>query len=314
MRYAGVCGSDIHYFAAGRIGEQIVNYPFVLGHEGSGEVREGDGRFPAGLPIYIEPALCCHTCDQCLEGRENTCRNLKFLGNPLELSGCMCEEIVLPPECVVPLPEWLPLKEAVLLEPLSIGIHAVKLARSRPGMRAAIVGAGPIGLVVLLALSEVRPGQALVSEPVEARRKAAEALGGTQSFDPGKSGAAEHVFEASDGGVDVAFECAGTQESIDDACRMLRPGGTVVLIGIPEAEGGITYDPHLMRRRELTMVSVRRQNGDTEQAISLLKKRRDAAGVLLTHCFPAARAGEAFQLVHRKADRAIKVLLDLASE
>jgi L-iditol 2-dehydrogenase len=312
MRYAGVCGSDIHYYIAGRIGDQIVDYPFVLGHEGSGEVRDGAGHFRAGLPVYIEPALCCHTCDQCLEGRENTCRNLRFLGNPLELSGCMCDEIALPPECIVPLPEWLPLKEAVLLEPLSIGIHAVKLSRPKPGLRAAVVGAGPIGLVVLLALSEMQPVQILVSEPVAARRRAAEALGAEQAFDPGKKGAAATVFEASDGGVDVAFECAGTQESIDDACRMLRPGGTVVLLGIPETESGITYDPHLMRRRELTMVSVRRQNGDTNQAMSLLHKKRDAAGVLVTHCFPVPQAGEAFDLVHRKADRAIKVLLDLS--
>jgi L-iditol 2-dehydrogenase len=313
MRYAGVCGSDIHYYAAGRIGDQVVEYPFVLGHEGSGEIRDGGGLFAKDAPVYIEPAICCHTCDQCLGGRENTCRNLKFLGNPLELSGCMCEEIVLPPECVFPLPSWMSLEEAVLLEPLSIGIHSVGLSRAQQGCRAAIVGAGPIGLVVLLALSELHPSQVLASEPVGERRNAAETLGAHASYDPGTNGSHGAIFEASNGGVDVAFECAGTQKSIDDATRMLRPGGTLVLIGIPEAADRIWYDPHLMRRREITVVNVRRQNRATERALSLLERRRDAPAVLLTHRFPPRRAKEAFDLVHRKADSAIKVLIDLSA-
>jgi L-iditol 2-dehydrogenase len=225
----------------------------------------------------------------------------------------MCDEIVLPPECVVPLPSWMSLEEAVLLEPLSIGIHAVALSRAQPGCRAAIVGAGPIGLVVLLALSELRPSQVLASEPVKERRGAARALGARESFDPGTTGSHPAIFEASNGGVDVAFECAGTQESIDDATRMLRPGGTLVLIGIPEAADRIWYDPHLMRRREITAVSVRRQNGTTPRALSLLERRRDAADVLLTHRFPPPRAKDAFDLVQRKADGAIKVLLDLSA-
>jgi len=182
MRYVGICGSDVHYYAEGRIGDQEVKYPFILGHEGSGEVSEGAGHFDSGSRLYIEPAISCHQCDQCLAGRENTCRNLRFLGNPLELSGCMQEEISMPPDCIVPLPEWLRMEDAVLLEPLCIGVYAVERSAAQEGCRAAIVGAGPIGLSVLLALSEVAPRQILVSEPVLARRAAAEKLGAGQSF------------------------------------------------------------------------------------------------------------------------------------
>ncbi len=309
MRRVGICGSDIHYYATGRIGDQIVTYPFVLGHEGSGEILEGAGRFPKGMPIYIEPAMPCHHCDQCLAGRENTCRNLHFLGNPLETPGCMCDEIALPAECIMPVPEWMSLDEAVLLEPLSISTYAVLRSRVEKRRRGAIVGAGPIGLTVLLAFADLSPLQILVSEPVFARRSASENLGAHASFDPGTEGAAEAIFEASHGGVDVAFECAGTQESIDDATRMLRPGGTLVLVGIPEVDR-VTYDPHLARRREITTVNIRRQNRCVEAALSILERRRDAVRVLVTHRFVPPRAKEAFELVHQKADGVIKALLE----
>ncbi len=309
MKYVGICGSDVHYYATGRIGDQVVNYPFVLGHEGSGQVADGAGSFPPGIPVYIEPAMACHSCDQCLEGRENTCRNLKFLGNPSEHAGCMSEEIVLPPECIVPLPGWLGLEEAVLLEPLSIGVYAVKRSRAVRGSRVAIAGAGPIGLSVLLALTDFEPRRVFVSEPVEARRSAAENLGAHGSFDPGKTGAAHEIVAATGGGADVVFECAGTQDSIDDAAMMLRPGGTLVLIGIPEGMDRVTYDPHLARRRELTVVNIRRQNRCTESALSILAARRDAVKVLITHRFLPVNASEAFNLVERKGDGAIKAIL-----
>ncbi len=309
MRYTGICGSDIHYFTAGRIGDQVVTSPFILGHEGSGEILDGGEKFEPGLPVYIEPAIPCHRCDQCVSGRENTCRNMKFLGNPLEAEGCMREEMAMPQECIVPIPRWMSLEEAVLLEPLSIGMYAVDRARVKKGCRAAIVGAGPIGLSVLLGLSETEPHEIFVSEPIEARRKAAKRLGASAVFVPGTDGAADAVYASAQGGVDLAFECAGTQESIDDATRVLRPGGTLVLIGIPESTDRVTYDPHLMRRREITVVNVRRQNRMVERAISLLELRRDAAPVLITHRFPASDAEQAFSLVQQRGEGAIKVLL-----
>jgi threonine dehydrogenase-like Zn-dependent dehydrogenase len=235
---------------------------------------------------------------------------LKFLGNPLELPGCMCEEIAMPPECVVPLPGWMCLDDAVLLEPLSIGIYAVAKSRAERGCSAAIVGAGPIGLSVLLGLSDIAPSRVFVSEPVEARRRVAEELGATRSFSPSSQGAAGDVTDASQGGVDVAFECAGTQESIDDAAAMLKPGGTLAFIGIPQGMDRMTYDAHLMRRREITVVNIRRQNKMVDRALAILNRRRNAAKLIITHRFPPTRANEAFDLVHQKADKAIKVLLE----
>jgi len=310
MRCVGICGSDLHYFTAGRIGDQVVTSPFILGHEGSGEVLDGGGRLLPGLPVYLEPAISCHECDQCRAGRENTCRKLRFLGNPLEMDGCMREEIALPAECVVPVPDWMALDEAVLLEPLCVGAYAVERCPKAASRRAAIIGAGPIGMSVLLALVDCGPGEVLVSEPVEARREAALRLGAHATFSPGQEGAAGAVYDATGGGVDVAFECAGTQEAVDDATRMLRPGGTLVLIGIPEKADRLSYDPHMMRRREITVVNIRRQNRMVERAIRILERRRDAAPLLITHRFSPAHATRAFELVNRKADGVIKALLE----
>lgn len=310
MRHVGVCGSDIHYWAAGRIGDQVVKYPFVLGHEGAGEVLDGAGALPPGTPVFVEPAISCGECDQCLLGRENTCRKLRFLGNPQELAGCLCEELVMPARCALPLPASIPLDQAALLEPLAIGVYAVQRSRIRHGQRAAVVGAGPIGLSVLAALGATA-GEPLVSEPVEARRRAALALGAARVFDPGAGSAAGAVREASAGGVDVAFECVGSPEAIDDAAHMLAPGGTLVLIGIPEGIDRVPFDSHLMRRQEITAVNIRRQNKCTVRAMNLLATDPRIAATMITHRFPAARAGEAFDLVSRRADGVIKAMVDL---
>lgn len=310
VRYVGICGSDVHYYVTGRIGDQIVKYPYILGHECSGEVLDAGAGLDPGTPIYVEPAIPCHQCDQCRAGREHTCRNLLFLGNPTDRAGCMCEEIVIPLECIIPLPYAVGLDEAVLLEPMCIGVYAVMQSHFEPGQTAAIVGAGPIGLSVLLGLCKLNPSRLIVTEPVEARRKAADALGAHLSMGPGDAGAAETVIEASHGGVDVSFECAGTQESIDDAARMLKPGGTLVLIGIPEGVDLRTYDPHMMRRHEITVVNIRRQNDAIGRTLPILERRRDARDILITHRFAPARAKEAFDLVQQRADGVIKALLE----
>ena len=309
MRYVGICGSDIHYYAEGRIGDQVIEYPHILGHEGSGEIIDGAGQYEPGTPVYIEPAKTCGTCDQCRMGRENTCRNIQFLGNPGEGGGCMVDEIVIPAENVISLPDSIPLDEAVLLEPLCIGVYAVSESGAPKGSSAAIVGAGPIGLTVLLALQELDPSHVFLSEPIEPRRHLARDLSVSATYDPSEDGAWEKVHGASDGGVDVVFECAGTEEAINDAARMLRPGGTLVLIGIPPGDGFVTYNQNVLRRNEITVVNIRRQNRALGQTL-LLEGRGDAARKLITHRFTPEVATQGFELVRNRADGVIKALLE----
>jgi len=312
VKRVGICGSDIHYFVEGRIGDQVVAFPHQLGHEGSGVVMDGAGGFEPGTPVYLEPAVVCRECDQCRAGRENTCRRIQFFGNPNEFPGCMREEVVVPPENVVPLPPAIPVEEGFLLEPLCIGMYSAVRSGIREGASVAVVGCGPIGLSVLVALGEFAPKRVYATDPVEARRRAAEALGAHVVLDPSpvERGAAAVVLEESGGGVDAAYECAGTQESIDDAIRMLKPGGTLMLVGIPEGAERVSFDHSHMRRNEITILNVRRQNRMTPRTMPLLERRRDVAGVFVTHRFRPEQANEAFALVHERRDGVIKAVLD----
>ncbi len=153
MAMVGVCGSDIHYFVDGRIGSQVVQYPFVVGHECAAVVAETgkavrDVR--VGQRVVVEPAMPCHQCDQCRAGRENTCRKLRFLGCPGQVDGWMAVYMTMPQECCIPA-DQLTFERGVLCEPFAIGVYAVKQSGMAGGMKAAILGAGPIGLSCLAA-------------------------------------------------------------------------------------------------------------------------------------------------------------------
>ncbi len=152
----GVCGSDIHYYAEGNIGSQVVEYPFTVGHECSGiiiEIGKEVSNVKVGDLVVVDPSVHCGTCDQCLAGRPHTCRNNKFLGCPGQLEGCLSEYIVMPSYTCIPVSGKLNATQAALIEPLSIGVYAVKLAQiQQKELATAIFGAGPIGLSVLMKL------------------------------------------------------------------------------------------------------------------------------------------------------------------
>ncbi|NJK94527.1 MAG: alcohol dehydrogenase catalytic domain-containing protein, partial [Bacteroidales bacterium] len=153
MTHVGVCGSDVHYFNNGRIGKQIAEYPFTVGHEGAGIVEAVGAKVTkvkAGDRIAIDPAMPCGQCDQCLQRRPHTCRKLRFLGCPKQAEGCLSEFIVMPEDSCFPLNEGISQEEASLSEPLCVGYYGVKLSGMTPGMNLGILGAGPIGLSVLV--------------------------------------------------------------------------------------------------------------------------------------------------------------------
>jgi len=153
----GVCGSDVHYYTTGRIGSQVVQYPFRVGHECSAVVEAVGSRVTRVRPgerVAVEPAMSCGVCDQCRADRPHTCRQLRFLGCPGQAEGCLCERIVMPEACCFPVPASLTMEQAALVEPLSIGLYAVRLAALPPEARVAVLGSGPIGLSVVLAARE----------------------------------------------------------------------------------------------------------------------------------------------------------------
>ncbi len=309
----GMCGSDIHYYASGRIGSQVVRYPFVVGHELGGTVLAAGRavtRVKPGDLVAVDPAMPCFACDQCRAGRFHTCRNMPFLGCPGQASGCLCERIVMPEASCFPVPEGFTAEDAALVEPLSIGCYAARLSGLASGGSLVIQGSGPIGLSVLLAAREAGAGRITVSEPLACRREAALRLGADEAVAPGALDAL--LAERAPLGEDIVFECCGKQEALDQAVPLLKPSGTLMLVGIPSVDR-VSFSIDLLRRREIRVQNVRRQNECVRAAIRLLE-RRPVARTMVTHRFGAEQAGEAFETVAGYRDGVIKAMVRFAAD
>ncbi len=311
----GVCGSDVHYFETGRIGPRQVEFPFLMGHECAGTVIQAGRavkRVRAGDQVAVDPAMPCHQCDQCCQGRQNTCRHLSFLGCPGEAPGCLSEFIVMPEECLYPLRGKLTLQQAVLCEPLSIGIYAVKQSHLPTHGEAAILGSGPIGLSVLLAARQQGARQVFMTDKIDHRVNIARQAGAAWSGNPDHADIVSTILKEAPEGLDVVYECAGQQETLDQAVELLKPGGRLMLVGIPREER-IYFKIDLLRRKEITLINVRRQNDCVQAAIDLIASRAAPVDFMVTHHCAPEQAQEAFDRVADYRDGVIKAMIDFPS-
>lgn len=311
IEYVGVCGSDVHYYETGRIGSQVVEYPYPVGHECSAtvvEVGQAVAGLTAGQTVAIEPAVACHHCDQCLAGRPHTCRTLRFLGCPGQIPGCLSEYLVMPAECCLPIDGKITLEQGVLCEPFAIGVYAVRQSAIAPGMAAAVLGAGPIGLSCLAAAKADGAGPIYMTEVIPERAAMARQAGADWVGNPAIEDVTASILKQCPNGLDVVYECAGQQETIDQSLHLLKPGGTLMLIGIPR-EAKVGFCPDLMRRKEISVINVRRQNQCTEKAIELVAQKRVDLDYMITHIFDFDRTVEAFELVAGYRDGVVKALI-----
>lgn len=311
----GVCGSDVHYYTVGRIGRQHVQYPATLGHECSGtvvEVGAAVANLKPGDRVAVDPAIVCGECDQCRAGRRNTCRNLQFMGSPGQAPGAVAEYRVVPAENCLPIPAGMTLDEAALAEPLSIGLHAVRIGEVYPAARIAIFGAGPIGLSVLMCARATAPCTVYMTDLLDYRLAVAAQCGADWTGNAAQTDVAATIAEHEPWGLDLVFECSGDPACIDMAQRLLTPGGTLVLVGIPSTVL-VSFDIHLMRTKELTFKNVRRQKGCVAPVLRLIDERVIDPAPLLTHRFPLARIAAAFDLVAAYGDGVIKALVDVST-
>lgn len=310
----GVCGSDIHYYAEGKIGSQVVEYPFPVGHECSGiimEVGENVTDLKPGDLVVVDPSVHCGHCDQCLAGRPHTCRNNKFLGCPGQLDGCLSEYIVMPAFTCFPVTGKMNPVQAALIEPLTIGVYSVKQAQlSNNTLTAGIFGAGPIGLSILLKLLADGLHNITMIEPLAYRLEKAAEIGAKYLIDPKTENVVEKVEQIDALLLDVVFEASGEQDAVDNALKILKPGGKLVLVGIPPS-AKYTFDMDLMRRKELSVINVRRQNHCVEEAIELVVSGKVDVEKMVTHNFTLEQTAEAFEIVEGYLDGAIKAMINL---
>lgn len=312
MKTIGVCGSDVHYYTSGKIGSQVVRYPFPVGHEGSGlVVKTGSAvtRVKPGDRIAIEPAMPCFECDQCLARRHHTCRKLKFLGCPGQADGCLSEYIVMPETSCIPISDSLSYDQAALSEPLAIGVYAVKQSIPMTGAKVGILGFGPIGMSVLLPALAQGAESVYVTDKIPERIEMAKKSGAAWAGNPDKEDMVKEIVNHEPQMLDVVFECCGQQEAIENAIDILKPGGKLMIIGIPEFDRW-SFPVDKLRHKELTITNVRRQVDCVEPSLEMMEKGIVDVSLMPTHRFKFEDTKAAFELVTEYKDGVMKAMID----
>jgi L-iditol 2-dehydrogenase len=313
IKSVGVCGSDLHYYATGRIGSQVVEFPFIVGHEASGVVEQTGikgTKVKPGQRIAIDPAISCGQCDQCKSGRENTCRKLRFLGAPKQMEGALCDRIVLPEPSCYPIADSMTFEQATLSEPLAIAVYSVERSRLPENAHVGILGAGPIGMSVFHVLRTKGVGTVYVTDKIEDRLAFSKQLKPAWVGNPDRADIVKEISRLDPLLLDVVYECSGDAEAIRQAVQLLKPGGTLALVGIPEVDE-ISFRIHELRRKEITIVNIRREVHCTQKAIDLLARHEINMDSMVTHRFPLEETQKAFDVVANYRDGVMKAMITL---
>lgn len=284
----GVCGSDLHWFAEGGIGDAVLQRPVVPGHEFAGVALTGPY---AGRRVAVDPAIPCEECEQCRRGFRNLCPSVRFAGHG-ELDGALQERLIWPDAQLFPIPDEISDDGGAVLEPLGVAIHALDLAHVRLGDDVLVVGAGPIGLLLTRLARLSGANRVFVCEPL-AHRRAAAASEADDAWSP--TDLAAGLDQATGGrGVDTVIEMAGTDEAISAGVSAARPGARVVLGGIPSDDRS-SFMASTARRKGLTFVMVRRMNEVYPRAIALARSKSVDLDALVTARYGIDDAATAFR-------------------
>lgn len=295
----GLCGSDLHWYEDAAIGDTRLDRPLVLGHEIAAVIESGPRR---GTRVALDPADPCGTCASCQADRSQFCPTMRFAGYGTT-DGGLRAWMTWPDRLALEVPAATTNAEASTLEALGVALHAIDLGALRPGMRAAVVGCGPIGLLVIAALRAAGITDIVACDLLAHRVEAARSAGATVAWQvdadepPGELPA-----------VDAAVECAGEDAAVDEAIRLTRAGGRVVLVGIPGSDR-TTFTASAARRKGLSLVLCRRMTAhDLGRAIDLVEAGRIDLSSLVTDRFALADAPAAFVALAER--RGLKVVVE----
>lgn len=308
----GVCGSDLHYYKEGRIGDWRVTEPHVLGHEFSAVVEEagpGADTVAAGTPVAVEPIVPCGECDSCHRGLYNLCPHIGFTGSP-HTDGALQESVVVPARGIHPLPAGMPLTLGALVEPTSIAVHAVRRSGLRQGETVTIIGAGPIGLLILAVCRAYGAAAVHITDIDPGRLEIARTLGADTALDV-RGMEPEEIRRATDRlGPDIAFEAVGSAATLETAMRLVRPSGRVVAVGVHISER-IPFNMMLAQSTEATVIPIYLGRDAFGEAIELLSSGRIDGERLISHRFPLERAAQAMDTALDSGSGAVKVMIEV---
>jgi 2-desacetyl-2-hydroxyethyl bacteriochlorophyllide A dehydrogenase len=289
VRLAGLCGTDYRMWT----GDRPVHYPLVMGHEFLGTVDAVGARVTRVRPgerVVVEPNYSCGRCALCLEGNRNLCAERTAIG--IDVDGGFAEHAVLPERCCWPVPAGIPDGDALLAEPLAVVVRAVNRARVTAGEAVAVVGGGTLGLLALQVL-HARGARVLVVSRTARRFEMARARGAaaTHALPDGPLEGVARRFSGREG-VDAVVETAGTAEAVSHALALVRPGGRVVLTGLPHEPTPVAF--FSVVRREITITGSMIYQDEFAEGLRLLETGAVQGSPLVTHRFALDEIGEAF--------------------
>jgi 2-desacetyl-2-hydroxyethyl bacteriochlorophyllide A dehydrogenase len=300
----GVCGTDSHLF----LGEHLVSFPVVPGHEFSGTVEELGPQvrhLHRGDPVTVDPNIVCRVCPFCRRGETQLCEHLTAIG--VNRNGGFAEYCVVPAEQAYPLPDGLPLESGAFVEPLACCLHGLDRAGFSPGLKVLILGGGSIGQLMLQLVRSGGATKVVLSEPNGNRRRLALQLGADMVVDPYESDSVPALEEATQGGADLTIECAGHEKAVEQAIAATRRGGVVLLFGVSGPEARVAVRPYDIFLRELTLVGSFVNPFTHQRAIEALTAGHVNPARLVSHRFSVDQTAEALRV--SRTPEALKVLV-----
>ena len=316
LEYVGICGSDLHYYESGAIGEFVVKPPFVLGHEPGGtvvEVGKNVKHLKVGDRVALEPGKTCGHCEFCKTGRYNLCPDVVFFATP-PVDGVFQEYVAHEADLCFKLPDQVSTMEGALIEPLAVGFHAAMQGGARAGQTAVVMGAGCIGLVTMMALKAMGVSKVYVVDILQKRLGKALELGADGVINGSQQDAVEAVRKLTEGkGCDLAIETAGTQITTVQTIHMTKKGATIVLVGY-SASGEMTLPISLALDKELTFKTVFRYRHIYPMAIEAVASGKVNLKGIVTNLFTLDEIQQAMDYsIHNKAD-IVKAVIKIGPE
>ncbi|KAL7614249.1 hypothetical protein Lser_V15G09297 [Lactuca serriola] len=317
IKALGICGSDVHHFKNMRVANFIVKKPMVIGHECAGIIKEIGHNVKSvavGDRVALEPGISCQSCNLCKNGSYNLCKKMKFFGSP-PTNGALANQVIHPENLVFKLPDNVSLEEGAMCEPLSVGVHACRRANVSPDTKVLIFGAGPIGLVTMLAARAFGAPKIIVADVDELRLSFAKDLGADATIQVSKNiqdieKETTMIFEAMGESVDISFDCVGFDKTMSTALNATRAGGKVCLVGLGQTQ--MTIPLVAAASREIDVIGIFRYRNTWPLCIELLRTKKIDVMPLITnrYKFTQQDVEKAFE-TSAQGGNAIKVMFNL---
>jgi len=314
LEYVGICGSDVHYYAHGKIGDYVVNGDFILGHECAGKVAAVGSNvkhLKIGDRVALEPGSTCGQCEFCKSGKYNLCPDVVFLATP-PYDGCLMNYIAYPANMAFKLPDHVSSQEGALVEPLAVGLHAAAQGQIKLGDTVVVLGAGCIGLMSLLSAKAYGATNVIVVDILDKRLDFARKLGASHVINAKNENVIEKIMELTDGvGADKVIETAGSAHTIRQTAYLVKRGGTIVLVGLAPQDI-IDFDFMQIMWKEADIKSVFRYRNLYPAAIGAIADGKIDVKAMITHEFPFEESKEAFDFVIRNQSEVVKAIIKIS--